>query len=66
MASPFVPYSESDRLYDELSEALRTIPGCEAEAVSALRDADRALTALDQHARSTGQIPTAWAARRHS
>lgn len=53
-------YPTADALYDALSEALRTRPRHAGEAHRVIREADRALGALDAHIREGGPLPSPW------
>ncbi|MDA2806556.1 hypothetical protein [Nocardiopsis suaedae] len=50
----------ADALYDAVSEALRERGRHVGERIAAQRTADAAFTALDEHLRSGGLLPTPW------
>ncbi|WP_150236426.1 hypothetical protein [Nocardiopsis quinghaiensis] len=54
------PEELADALYDALSEALRARPRHVGEAHEVIRSADRAMTALDEHLRGGGVLPSPW------
>ncbi|SIO90146.1 hypothetical protein [Nocardiopsis sp. JB363] len=54
------PQEHADFLFDELSAALRHIPGDPAEATDALRTADQAFDALHAWLRAGNPLPQPW------
>lgn len=55
------PQEQADFLFDELSAALRHIPGDASEALDALRTADQAFDALHAWLRAANPLPQPWA-----
>ncbi|MGW9557449.1 hypothetical protein ACWGSK_23390 [Nocardiopsis sp. NPDC055551] len=54
------PQEQTDFLFDELSAALRHIPDDPAQALDALRVADRAFDALHAWLRAGKPLPQPW------
>lgn len=54
------PQEHADFLFDELSTALRHLPGNPAEALDVLRAADQAFDALHAWLRAGNPLPQPW------